>query len=42
VHDRDNESQRPTIMSNQERVFVIICASLIIFTLYYLADKHLF
>ena len=29
-------------MSDQEKVFVIICASLIIFTLYYLGDKHIF
>ena len=30
------------IMSNQERVFLIICASLIIFTLHYLIEKHFF
>jgi hypothetical protein len=29
-------------MSNQERVFLIICASLIIFTLHYLIEKHFF
>jgi hypothetical protein len=39
VEIMDNKTQ---IMSNQEKVFIMICVSLIIFTLYYLADKYIF
>jgi hypothetical protein len=28
-------------MSNQEKVFIMICVSLIIYTIYYLIEKHM-